>query len=241
MHFERILASSLCFVAGLGLVTGAFAQAQPVAGQELRSTINADVIDTNNELFRNRIRTEMVQKPAPQVGQTRAAIEAIYGPAWEALAPGKNYEIYTNEYDLTDGRMFRRQITDADLRIYEVSYSTGAMKTANDKAVDVKLRVIPRIGDHKNLVSKMLGEPYSRYGLQDGQHVVFGVPKHRYVFYNEIIDDPFTAINMYFNTQDFLVGQEFMPSRKQGEYVLTSAGRYVEFQTRSQPDRNIGK
>jgi hypothetical protein len=232
---------------GAGLVSAAFAQAQPaVTGQQqmdprFRTTVTADVIENNNQAFRHRVLSELVERPAPQVGQTRAAIEAVYGPARSELAPGREYDIYTNELDLVDGKMFRRQLSENALRIYEVSYSAGATRTANDKATDIKQRVIPRIGDHRNLVDLMLGRPYHRYDLQEGQRAVYGIPKQRFVYYNDVISSPFTAANMYFNNEGFLVGQEFMPSRMQGWHTLTTAGRYVDFPTRFQPDRRVGR
>jgi hypothetical protein len=244
MTFNKVMAAGICLAMTLGLTASVFAEDKPLRGQELdpnfKGTVNVDVIDNNNSTFSDRIQTELVERPAPQVGQTRAAIEALYGPAMVSLAPNKEYEVYTNEFDLTDGKMFTRQLTQEALRIYEISYNTGDHKSANDKAVDVKLRVIPRVGDHKNLVSKLLGEPSSISMGQNRQHATFGIPKQRFVFYNDVISSPFEAVNMYFNTDGFLVGQEFMPARSQGNYVLTSAGRYVEFDNRWQPDRKIG-
>jgi hypothetical protein len=249
MTFKKLMAAGACLAISFGLTAAAFAadnmmSGTTMRGQELdpnfKGTVNVDVIDDNNTTFFDRIRTELIERPAPQVGQTRAAIEALYGPAWSELAPNKEYEVYTNEFDLTDGKMFRRQLTNEGLRIYEVSYNTGAHETPNDKAVDVKLRVIPRVGDHKNLISKMMGDPVNKSMDQDGQHLVYSIPKHRYVFYNDVIASPFEHINTYFNADGFLVGQEFMPGRMQGQYVLTSAGRYVEHENKWQPDRKVG-
>lgn len=244
MTFNKLFAAGVCMAMSLSITAGAFALDKPLRGQELdpnfKGTVNVDVIDNNNMTFGDRIQTELVEKPAPQVGQTRAAIEALYGPCQTSLAPNKDYELYTNEFDLTDGKMFRRSLDHEDLRIYEVSYNTGAHKSPNDKAVDVKLRVIPRVGDHRNLVSKIMGEPINQFTQQDGQRAIYGIPKERHVFYNDVLPSPFEAVNMYFNAEGNLVGQEFMPSRSQGFYTMTSAGRYVEFDGKWQPDRKVG-
>lgn len=248
MAFKKLFAAGACLAISVGLTAGAFAQqtmpttttTTMVTPQEsVRGTVNVDVIDNDNENFGNRIQTELVERPAPQVGQTRAAIEAIYGPATRELAPNKPYEVYTNERDLAGGRMFNRNLTEDMLRIYEVSYSAGATKSPNDKAVDVKLRVIPRIGDHKNLVNKMMGEPISKINDQQGQHTVYAIPKHRYIFYSDVLTSPFEAINTFYNAEGFMVGQEFAPGRYRGFHVLTSAGRYTELESKRQPDVKV--
>lgn len=244
MMFKKLFAASICMAVVLGGTSHAFTPDSATRGQELdpnfKGTINVDVIDNNNQAFSDRMQSEMVEKPSPQVGQTRAAIEALYGPAIPSLAPNKEYEVYTNEWDLTDGKMFNRKFSHDALRIYEISYNAGALKSPNDTATDVKLRIVPRIGDHKNLITKMLGEPINAVSSQAGQHSVYGIPKHRYVFYNDVLSSPFEAINMYFNAEGYLVGQEFMPRGNQGNYVLTSTGRYVEVESKFQPDRKVG-
>lgn len=245
MTFNKLFAASVCLAMSVGLTAGAFAQNQPTMLTQTqvpsyKGTVNVDVIDADSGLFSKRIQSELVDRPAPQVGQTRAAIEALYGPAMSTLAPNKSYDIYTNEYDLAAGKMFRRQLSQEATRIYEVSYTMGAAKSPNDKASDVKLRVIPRVGDHRNLVSKMLGEPINMFTEHAGQRIIFEIPKSRYVFYNDVISSPFTAINAYFNTEGYLVGQEFMPSRYRGQHVMTSANRYIEFESKRQPDSKIG-
>lgn len=238
---KKLLAASLTLAVTLGMANVSFADRGPELDPNFKATVNVDVIDANNETFRDRINTELVERPAPQVGQTRAAIEAMYGPAMPSLAPNKNYEVYTNEFDLTDGRRFQRMLSNDGLRIYEVKFRSGAHKSQNDKAVDVKLRVIPRVGDHMNMISKMMGNPStSRTRPQGGQQATFSIPKERFVFYNDVITSPFEAVNMYFDADGFLVGQEFMPGRAHGQYVLTSAGRYVEFESKAQLDRKIG-
>jgi hypothetical protein len=255
MHFKPFLSAGLCLALGLGMASGALAQTQPMVQQTqpmaqpapatgVRGTVNVDVIDTESATLIDRVKSDVANRPAPQVGQTRAAIEAIYGPSQTDLAPNKNYDLYTNEFDLTDGRMFERQLHPNTLRIYEVTYNTpptaSVTKSATQTATDVKIRVIPRIGDHKNLVTKMLGEPLNRPSHERGQHVVYEIPKNRFVFYNDVLSSPFTALNMYFNTDGYLVGQETMPSRMRGQHVITSAGRYIPFESRYQPDTKIG-
>ncbi len=247
MTFKKIFAASLCMAMGIGLTAGAFAD-QPqvqngtIINPSYKSSVNIDVIEKNELGYKERIQSELVQRSAPQVGETRAAVEAIYGPSWTSLAPNKNYEIYTNEYDLTDGKMFRRNLSDDALRVYEVTYNaTDGNKTANDKVVCVALRVIPKLGDHINLVTRLLGSPISSINGQDGQHVIYGIPKQRYVFYNDVLSSPFEAVNAYFNAEGYMVGQEFMPSRNQGFTTRTTAERFVEFDNQFQPDRKVGK
>ncbi len=239
MTFNKLLAASVCLVMGLGVAAGAFADQHEAktVDPSYRGTVNVDVIDTNESNFRNRIQSELVERPAPQIGQTRAAIEAVYGPTQTALAPNKNYDVYTNEFDLTDGKMFRRTLNQRALRVYEVTYNTtGDQRTGNDKAVDVKLRVIPRVGDHKNMMTKLLGEPIQTFPNKEGQHAIFGIPKERFVFYNDVLASPYEAVNAYFNADGFMVGQEFMPVGYRGWTTLTSAGRSVEFESDRQPD-----
>jgi len=102
----------------------------------------------------------------------------------------------------------------------------------------VKQRVIPRIGDNRNLVEKMLGEPI---GISANKyHVVYGIPQERYAFYNEVISSPYRALNAYYNAQGDLVGQEFMPTGIPQGTVLTTAHRFVEFESNGQPDSKVG-
>ncbi len=256
MTFNKLLAAGICMAVTVGVAAPALAQQhttttttttttnqQVMMGQDpsYRGTVNVDVIESNNSGYMDRINSELVERPAPQVGQTRSAIEAMYGPAQTALAPNQNFEIYTNEIDLVDGKMFRRNLTQESLRIYEVTYNTGASKTANDTATDVKLRVIPRVGDHKNMVSKLLGEPIGHNVDMKNQRSIYGIPKHRYVFYNDVLNSPFEAVNLYFNADGFVVGQEFVESRKQGDYAISSAGRLIEVESEwGSPDRKVG-
>jgi hypothetical protein len=244
MTFNKLFAIGLCLSMGLGISAQGFADDPPTQGQitdpNFKGTVNMDTIDQDAPNFVDRVNNDLVNRPAPQVNQTRAAIEAIYGPAQTDLAPNKDYEVYTNEFDLVDGKLFRRQIKTDSLRIYEVTYCAGPHKSTNDRATDVKLRVIPRVGDHINLVQKMLGRPLDRVSTHDQQHVVYGIPKQRWVFYNDVISTPQTAINAYYNADGYLVGEEFVPLAWRGSYALTSAGRYTEIQTRFEPDTKVG-
>jgi hypothetical protein len=257
MTSKRLLAAALTLAMSFGIVASAMAQTQSgditirtqqqgvtttttTLDPSYRSTVNVNVIDNNAIGFQDRISQELVDRPAPQVGQTRAAIEAIYGPAQTALAPGKSFDIYTNETDLTGGKMFNRNLTPNRLHIYEVSYNAAATKTATDKAVDVKERVIPRIGDHKNLVTKMLGQPINAHTMASNSGpVLYGIPKQRYTFYNDVLSSPFTAVNTYYNTDGFLVGQEFVPLRMRGQHAISSAGRYIPVMSDHQPDVKV--
>jgi len=241
------------FIAGLSLAISFGIAAQSFADDmtngttrdqsmdpNFKATVNQSVVDTDMS-FSDRLRADIKNRPAPQIGQTRGAIEAIYGPAETALAPNKDYQIYTNEYEIIDGKMFHRTLTHKDLKIYEVTYNTtSGVKSGDDKITDVRERVIPRVGDHKNLVGKMLGYPMNVVSDDHGNHIVYGIPKERYGFYNSTISTPFEAVNMYFNSDGFLVGQEFMPAFGQGQHVLTSAGRYIEYQSNNQPDQKVG-
>ena len=243
MMFKQLMAGA-CGLALTVSMANAMAATTEDRGPELdpnfKGVVNVDVIENNNMTFIDRMRKELADKPAPQVGQTRAAIEAIYGPSQFSLAPGKEYQVYTNEYDVTDGKMFRRSLSQTALRVYEVTYSEGNHQTAGDKATDVKLRVIPRLGDHKNMISKLMGETNAaREWDQDGQHAIYSIPRERFVFFNDVITNPFEAVNYYFNSDGFVVGQEFLPPNH-GSYVLTSTGRYVEFKSKAQPDRKVG-
>lgn len=255
MRLTRLFAAGLALALVTGISAGAWA-ACPTGGCPVKErpvstttvvppyqgTINVDIVDPGSENFENRVRCDVVNKPAPHVGQTRAAVEATYGPAQEALAPGKPYGIYTNEADLAGGQYFLRNISQQNLRIYEVTYNNTGLKTANDKVVDVKERVVPRIGDHRNLVTKLLGgDQASIYRVNNSsEHMVYGIPRMRYIYYNNVLRSPFKAVNAFFSTDGFLVGQEFMPYRMPNTYVFTSAHRYVEYPAKWQIDRKIG-
>ncbi len=247
MKLKHLFAAGICFAMTLGISPQVFAQYEtPTQAQELnpsyKTTINATIIDNNSSAFIDRVRNEVVDKPAPQVGQTRAAIEAIYGPARNDLAPNKNYEVYTNEYELIGGKMFKRNISPGSLKVYEVAFGpNNGIPTANDKASCVQLKVIPSVGDHKNMVTELLGKPMEVPAVDGGERIVYGIPKQRYIYYNDVLSSPFQAINAYFNSDGYMVGQEFMPSRYQGYYAMTSAHRYVEFAGETgQIDRKIG-
>lgn len=243
MMLKQFLAAACGLAVTLSVAN--MAMAEDTRGTELdpnfKGVINVDVIESDNMTYIDRIRKELLDKPAPQVGQTRAAIEAMYGMPMFSMAPGKDYMVYTNEMDITDGKVFRRNLSHKNLRVYEVSYNnTGAPSSPNDKAVDVKLRVVPRLGDHKNLIEKLLGTPVASRQVDDnGQHAIFAIPRERFVFYNDVVSNPYEAVNLYFNAEGFVVGQEFLPPNH-GSYVLSSTGRYVPFESKAQPDRKVG-
>jgi len=235
---KKMFAVTLGLAMTLGFAAKAMADDMDTS---YKATVNVDVIDANNMNYQDRIRTELVERPAPQVGQTRAAIESLYGPAMKAMAPGKDYDIYTNEADMVDGKMFKRALSQTGLRVFEVSYNNdGPNKSANDKAVDVKLRVIPRVGDNRNLVEKLLGAPVVNVSASDKGHVIYGIPQERFAFYNDVISSPHKAINAYYNAQGDLVGQEFLPMGYQGGTALSSAHRFIEFESKAQPDTKVG-
>ncbi|MCA9788558.1 MAG: hypothetical protein KC476_02090 [Cyanobacteria bacterium HKST-UBA06] len=243
MMLKQLLAATCGLAITVSMANGVLAA--PDRGPELdpnfKGVINVDVIESDNMTYIDRIRKELLDKPAPQVGQSRAAIEAMYGAPLYNMAPGKDYMVYSNEYDITDGKVFRRNLSHKNLRLYEVSFNNqGAPSAPGDKATDVKLRVVPRLGDHKNLIDKLLGQPVASRDMNDeGQHGVYSIPRERFVFYNDVISNPYEAINLYFNAEGFVVGQEFLPPNH-GSYVLSSTGRYVPFSTKAQPDRKIG-
>jgi hypothetical protein len=253
MRLTRLFAAGLTLALVGGVTAGAWAvcpvnqtpvsTGPAVVDPAYRGTVNVDIVDPGAENFTNRVRCDVVNKVPPHVGETRAAVEASYGPAQTALAPGKPYEIYTNEADLSAGRYFLRNISQQNLRVYEITYNNnGLLKSATDKVVDVKLRVIPRIGDHRNLVTKLLGDDEASIYRVDpqGEHVVYGIPRMRYIYYSDVLKSPFKDMNAFFSNDGFLVGQEFMTYRLPNQYVHTTAGRYVEHQAKWQPDRKIG-
>jgi hypothetical protein len=194
--------------------------------------------------FRTRQINDVYQRPAPQPGMTRGAIEAIWGPSQTStLSPGRDVSIYVNNNELIDGHLMSRYVPPHHVKVYEVVYcdSKDPLGSSDATAVSVTPVMRPRVGDHKNMFSLFLVAPTYTGVTSVGSSALinagnrksiqyYSIPHEIYKNYRAITDNPFMMVKAYTDADGKVVAQEFVHDRQQwaSGYAFSSAQRYTE-------------
>jgi hypothetical protein len=220
---------------GISTAEGYSLAAQGVTPAIRGQIINSQVIDNNTGSFRDRLNTNVVNRPAPTPGMSRAAVEAMWGPSMTSqLRPGSPVSLYVNNQELIDGHVINRTISNRNLKVYEVTYtdSTEANPSAEACVVSVRPIFTPAIGDHENMYSLLLNSqdnlPLYGFTNHDPNKGYYVIPEPRFRYYRDLADNPFELIRVSTDAQGIVIAQEFVEGRLPlGTYGFSSAQRYT--------------
>jgi hypothetical protein len=200
----------------------------PAIGGQVTSL---EVVDRQSSGFVERVRSDVAKRPAPEPGMTRAAVEAVWGPDQSSFYnPGAGKAVYVNNYELIDGRLIPRKLSQKSIKVYEVTYTEADNPRASSneqQVVSVQPVMRPRIGDHTNMYTLLLENPIDR-DVEQNRHL-YAIPEPRLNAYWQLIDNPYDLIMVHTNADNRVIAQEFYPGRWTWSHnTFTSANRYIQ-------------